>query len=95
MSLRGVATITAVTVLAEFGDLTRFDSPRQWVGFLGLAPSEHSSGSRRRQGATTKTGKGHVRSLSRFWVYALHDRSPAQRSSAVRRVHHSGRICRW
>ena len=50
MSLRGVATITAMTVLAELGDLTRFDSPRQLVGFLGLAPSEHSSGSRRRRG---------------------------------------------
>ena len=38
MSLRGVSTITAMTILAELGDLTRFDSPRQLVGFLGLAP---------------------------------------------------------
>ena len=38
MSLRGVSTITAMTILAELGDLTRFDSPRQLVSFLGLAP---------------------------------------------------------
>ena len=48
MSLRGVSTITAMTILAELGDLTRFDSPRQLVSFLGLAPGERSSGSRRR-----------------------------------------------
>ena len=39
MSLRGVSTITAMTILAEFGDLTRFDTPRELVGFLGLAPA--------------------------------------------------------
>lgn len=61
MSLRGISTITAMTILAELGDLTRFDSPRQLVGFLGLAPSEYSPGLRRRQGAITKTGNGHVR----------------------------------
>ena len=51
----------AMTVLAELGDLTRFDSPRELMSFLGLVPSEHSSGRRRRQGAITKTGNGHVR----------------------------------
>ena len=48
-ALRGVDTITAMTVLAELGDLTRFDSPRQLMSFLGLVPSERSSGSQRRR----------------------------------------------
>ena len=61
MALRGVDLITAMTVLAELGDLTRFETPRQLMSFLGLVPSEHSSGPRRRQGAITKTGNGHVR----------------------------------
>ena len=61
ISLRGVNVLTAVTVLAELGDLTRFDNPRQLMSHLGLVPSEHSSGLRRRQGGITKTGNGHVR----------------------------------
>ena len=60
MALRGVDTLTAVTTLAELGDLTRFDSPRQLMAFVGLVPSEHSSGSRRQRGAITKTGNAHV-----------------------------------
>ncbi len=51
MALRGVHLLTAATVLAELGDLTRFDHPRQLMGFLGLVPGEYSSGARRRQGA--------------------------------------------
>ena len=61
IALRGVDMVTAMTVLAELGDLTRFDSPRELMSFLGLVPSEHSSGGRRRQGGITKTGNGHVR----------------------------------
>ena len=52
--------ITTVTVLAEPGDLTRFDSPRQLMSYPGLVPSEHSSGSQGRQGIT-RTGNSHVR----------------------------------
>ena len=83
MSLRGISTITAMTILAELGDLTRFDSPRQLVGFLGLAPSEHSSGLRRRQGAITKTGNGHVRRVltEAAWAY----RFPARKTAHLRR----------
>ncbi|MCY4448152.1 MAG: IS110 family transposase [Chloroflexi bacterium] len=61
ISLRGVNVLTAVTVLAELGDLTRFDTPRQLMSHLGLVPSEHSSGPRRRQGGITETGNGHAR----------------------------------
>ncbi len=61
MALRGVNTLTAITTLAELGDLTRFDSPRQLMAFVGLVPSEHSSGRRRQRGAITKAGNAHVR----------------------------------
>ena len=82
-ALRGVDTITAMTVLAELGDLTRFDSPRQLMSFLGLVPSERSSGSRRRQGAITKTGNGHARRVlvEAAWSY----RYPARKTAHLRR----------
>ncbi|MGM0858914.1 MAG: transposase [Pseudomonadota bacterium] len=60
MAMRGVGLITAMTVLAEVGDISRFDSPRQLMAYLGLVPSEHSSGGSRRQGGITKTGNSHV-----------------------------------
>ena len=50
-----------MTVLAEVGDLTRFDSPRELMSFLDLVPSEHTSGGRRRRWGITKTGNGRVR----------------------------------
>ena len=82
-ALRGVDVITAMTVLAELGDLTRFDSPRQLMSFLGLVPSERSSGSRRRQGAITKTGNGHARRVlvEAAWSY----RFPARKTAHLRR----------
>lgn len=71
MALRGVDMITAATVLAELGDLTRFDSPRESMSFLGLVPSERSSGERRRQAGITKTGNGHARRvlIEAAWCY--------------------------
>jgi len=82
-ALRGVGTVTAMTVLAELGDVTRFDSPRQLMSFLGLVPSERSPGSRRRQGAITKTGNGHVRRVlvEAAWSY----RYPARKTAHLRR----------
>lgn len=60
-SLRGVSLLVAVTTVAELGDLTRFDSAKQLMAYLGLVPSEHSSGATIRRGGITKTGNGHVR----------------------------------
>jgi transposase len=62
-ALRGVSLIVAVTTIAELGDLTRFDHPKKLMAYLGLIPSEHSSGEKRRQGSITKTGNGHVRKV--------------------------------
>lgn len=60
-ALRGVSLIVAATTVAELGDLTRFDSAKQLMAYLGLIPSEHSSGNTVRRGGITKTGNGHVR----------------------------------
>jgi transposase len=70
-ALRGVQFIGAVTLIAELGDLSRFDHPRQLMSYLGLTPSEDSSGERRRQGAITKTGNSHARRalVEGAWAY--------------------------
>lgn len=60
-ALRGVSLVVAVTTVAELGDLTRFQSAKQLMAYLGLVPSEHSSGGTIRRGGITKTGNGHVR----------------------------------
>lgn len=60
-SLRGVSLIVSATTVAELGDLTRFDSAKQLMAYLGLVPSEHSSGGTTRRGGITKTGNSHVR----------------------------------
>ena len=57
-ALRGVRLLVATGVIAELGDLTRFDHPRKLMSYLGLVPSEHSSGSKRRLSAITKCGNG-------------------------------------
>lgn len=83
MALRGVKLITAMTIMAELGDITRFDSPRQLMSFLGLVPSETSSGKSRRQGGITKTGNGHVRRvlIEAGWCY----RFPARKTAHLQR----------
>jgi transposase len=60
-ALRGVPCTVAVTTVAELGDLTRFEHPRQLMNSLGLTPSEYSTGERRRPGGITKTGNSHAR----------------------------------
>jgi transposase len=70
-ALRGVQFIVAVTTLAELGDLTRVDTPRPLMKFLGLVPSEYSSGERRQQGSITKAGNTHARRaiVEGAWAY--------------------------
>jgi transposase len=59
--LRGFQLLTAVALAAELGDLSRFRHPRQLMAFLGLVPSEYTSGDTRRQGSITKAGNSHAR----------------------------------
>ena len=70
-ALRGVHCTVAVTMVAELGDLTRFDSPRELMKFLGLVPSEYSSGERRQQGSITKAGNTQARKVlvEGAWAY--------------------------
>jgi len=70
-ALRGVELTGAVILIAELGDLTRFDTPRQLMSYLGLTPSEYSSGERRRQGGITKAGNTHARRalVEGAWAY--------------------------
>lgn len=70
-ALRGMAFVAAATLVAELGDITRFDNPRQLMAYLGLVPSEHSSGQTRRQGGITKAGNGAARRMliEAAWSY--------------------------
>lgn len=70
-ALRGVELIVAVTFVTEIGDMRRFDSPRQLMGYLGLVPSERSTGDTIRRGGITKAGNGRVRHMlvESAWTY--------------------------
>lgn len=70
-TLRGVRTVTAATLVSELGTLRRFASPRQLMGYAGLVPREHSSGSGVHRGAITKTGNAHLRRVlvEAAWAY--------------------------
>lgn len=63
MALRGIDFITAMSILTETGDLRRFNKPSMLMSYVGLVPSEYSSGERRRLGSITKSGNTHVRRL--------------------------------
>jgi len=62
-ALRGLDEVSAIGLVAEIGDIGRFEHPRQLMGYLGLVPSEHSSGERVARGSITKSGNAHARRL--------------------------------
>jgi transposase len=70
-ALRGVQLVTAATIMAEIGDLRRFDNPRQLMGYLGLVPGERSTGNSVRRLGITKAGNGRVRRalVESAWTY--------------------------
>lgn len=70
-SLRGVAKISAVTLVAELGQLSRFEHPRQLMGYAGIVSREHSSGERVRRGSISKAGNAHLRRIvtEAAWAY--------------------------
>jgi transposase len=61
MGFRGFKIVAATSIISELGDLRRFSHPRQLMAYIGLVPSEDSSGNKRRQGSITKCGNTHVR----------------------------------
>jgi transposase len=83
MALRGVSLLTATTIVAEIGDLKRFASAPQLMAYLGVVPSEHSSGATKSRGGITKTGNGHVRRVlvEAAWTY----RHPARKTAVLQR----------
>lgn len=80
-ALRGVSLVVSVTTIAELGDLSRFKHPRQLMAYLGLVPSEHSSGEKKKRGSITKTGNGHVRRVVIEGAHAY--RLPARVSRVI------------
>jgi transposase len=81
--LRGIDTLSAVGLAAEIGDFTRFERPAYLMSYVGLVPSEHTSGQTRRQGAITKTGSGHARRL--LVEAAWHYRRPPRKGTTLQR----------
>ncbi|MEA2233446.1 MAG: transposase [Solirubrobacteraceae bacterium] len=81
--LRGIDTLSAVGLCAEVGDFARFDRAARLMSYLGLVPSEDTSGEKRRQGAITKTGSRHARRL--LVEAAWHYRKPPARGQALKR----------
>ena len=83
MALRGVSLLTATTIVAEIGDLKRFANAPQLMAYLGVVPSEHSSGASKSRGGITKTGNGHVRRVlvESAWTY----RHPARKTAHLQR----------
>src|SRR6266511_3502233 len=92
-ALRGVQFTVAVTTVAELGDLTRFDNPRQLMNYLGLTPSEYSSGERRRQGGITKMGNGHARRVLVEAAKAYRHRAKVSEQIQTRQQHLPKEIC--
>jgi transposase len=91
--LRGIDTLTAAGLCAEIGDFERFARAEQLMNYVGLVPSENTTGEQRRLGAITKTGSGHARRLlvEAAWHYrkrpaigrALHERHDGQPAHAI------------
>ena len=82
-ALRGISLLSAVTIIAELGDLTRFEKPGQLMAFLGLVPSEYSTGNSIKKGGITKSGNTHARKtlIESAQAYRL----PARKSTAIRK----------
>lgn len=86
-ALRGIDTVSAIGLVSEIGDIDRFSTARQLMAYLGLVPSEHSSGNSIRRGSITKTGNAHARRLltEAAWNY----RFPARLGRSLRERSHS------
>ena len=83
--LRGIDTLTAITVLTEIFEFGRFESPRALMAYLGVTPSEDSSGERRRPGGITKAGNHRVRRLLTETAWHYRHRHQVSKALAARR----------
>lgn len=96
-SMRGIDLVAASILMAELGDLSRFDSPRRLMGFLGLVPSERSTGESVRRGGLTKTGNSRARRvlIESAWTYRHPPRLSTKKRFLVARAPHSVREIAW
>lgn len=96
-AMRGIDLITAVGFLAELGDLSRFESPRQLMAFLGLVPSERSTGDSVRRGSITKAGNIRARRLlvESAWSYRYPARVSKEKLAKVEAAPRSVREIAW
>jgi len=91
-SLRGIAQLSAVSIMAELGELSRFEHPRQLMGYSGAVAREHSSGERIRRGAISKAGNAHLRRIVVEAAWAYRHRPAVGKTLAVRQRHCSAAV---
>jgi transposase len=97
MAMRGVDLVAAVTVLAEIGDLSRFKNPRQLMAYLGLVPSERSTGESVKRGSITKAGNGRARRVlvEAAWCYRHPPRVGYEKQTLVAAAPRRAREIAW
>ena len=96
-ALRGIDTISAATFVANVGDLSRFDTPQMLMSYLGLVPSEHSSGDRIHRGGITKTGNREARRMliEAAWSYQYPARVAKEKAEVLVRLPKPVRDIAW
>jgi len=97
MCLKGIDFVAAVTLIAELGDLHRFEHPKQLMAYLGAVPSEHSPGESRARGSITKTGNSHARRVlvEAAWAYRNSARMSRPVADRRRDQHKAVRDVAW
>lgn len=97
MAMRGIGLVTAVVVLAELGDLSRFSSPRELMGYLGLVPSEDSTGDAVKRGGITKAGNKRARRalVEAAWSYQYPPRVSRDLQARVAAAPKPARVIAW
>lgn len=97
MAMRGIDLVAAVTMLAEIGDLTRFASPSQLMAYVGLVPSERSTGESVRRGSITKAGNGRARRVlvEAAWAYRHPPRVGYEKQARVAAAPRRAREIAW
>ena len=96
-AMRGIDLIAAVTILAEIGDLSRFQNPRELMGYLGLVPSESSTGDKIKRGGITKAGNGRARRIlvEAAWGYRYPARVSREKQPKLAAVPRRVREIAW
>nr|VFK46462.1 MAG: Transposase IS116/IS110/IS902 family protein [Candidatus Kentron sp. TC] len=97
IALRRIDKISAMVLLGELGDISRFDSPKQLMAYLGLTPSEHGSGKRRRQGAITLTGNSRARRtlIESAWSYRFRARKTMRLKRKAVNASEEAKVIAW